>query len=106
LTLQASAPGAFGPLVDDLVLLGSGQAPELDAHLVPLAASTGGTLAASLADLSLVDRALGVLFDQGWLPEAAAAESHRQAAVVGLAVAAVAERLPALPSPAAPNGLD
>ena len=108
LVLQASAPGAFGLLADDLVtLLGSGhRPPELDAHLVPLTASTDSALAGSLAELSVLDRALGVLIGQGWPPESAEAELHRRAAIAGLTVAAVAERLLASPSPAAPDGID
>lgn len=105
LVLQASAPGAFVLLADDLALLGSGrQPPELDAHRAPLTASTGPSLAGSLAELSLLDRALGVLIGQGWSPEAAEAELHRRSTVAGLRVAAVAERLLASPSPAAPDG--
>ena len=108
LVLQASTPGAFVLLADDLVaLLGSGrQPPELDAHRAPLTASTGPALAGSLAELSLLDRALGVLIGQGWSPEAAEAELHRRSTVAGLRVAAVAERLLASPSPAAPDGID
>jgi hypothetical protein len=108
LVLQASAPGAFVLLADDLVaLLGSGrQPPELDAHRAPLTASTGPSLAGSLAELSLLDRALGVLIGQGWSPEAAEAELHRRSTAAGLGVAAVAERLLASPSPAAPDGID
>jgi hypothetical protein len=105
LVLQASAPGAFVLLAEDLAALpGCGQQPpELDAHLAPLTSSTGPALAGSLAELSLLDRAIGVLIGQGWPPEAAEAELHRRAAVAGLTVAAVAERLLASPSPAAPQ---
>jgi hypothetical protein len=108
LVLQASTPGAFVLLAQDLAtLLASGhQLPELDARLAPLAASSGSALAESLADLSLLDRALGVLIDQGWPPEAGEREMHRRASVAGLTVAAVAERLLASPSPAAPHGTD
>jgi hypothetical protein len=63
-------------------------------------------VAESLADLSLLDRALGVLIDQGWSPEAGEGELHRRASAAGLTVAAVAERLLASPSPAAPRGVD
>ena len=95
LVLQASEPGAFALLADDLTaLLGSGrEPPELDAHLGPLAASPGSSLADSLADLRLLDRALGVLIDQGWPPEAGEAELHRRAIATGVTVAGVAERL-------------
>jgi hypothetical protein len=108
LVLQASAPGAFVLLAEDLAaLLGRGQQPpELDAHLAPLTASTDPALAGSLAELSLLDRALGVLIHQGWPPEAAEAELHRRAAIAGLTLAALAERLLASPSPAAPQGTD
>jgi hypothetical protein len=108
LVLQASAPGAFVLLAEDLAaLLGSGHLPpELDAHLAPLAVSTGSALAESLADLSLLDRALGVLIDRGWSPEAGERELRRRASAAGLTVAGVAERLLASPSPAVPNGVD
>jgi hypothetical protein len=108
LVLQASAPGAFVLLADDLgTLLGSGHPPPaLDADLAPLAASTGSDLADSLADLSRRDRALGVLIDQGWPPEAGERELHRRASAAGLTVAAVAERLLASPSPAAKRWAD
>ena len=108
LVLHASAPGAFVLLAKDLARLpGSGnRPPELDAHLVSLAAPTGSALAESLADLSLLDRAVGVLIDQGWPPEAGERELHRRASAAGLTVAAVAERLLASPSPAGPHGLD
>jgi hypothetical protein len=107
LVLQASAPGAFVLLAQDLARLPGGhQPPELDAHLMPLAVSTGAGPAESLADLSLLDRALGVLIDQGWPPEAGEGELHRRASVAGLTVAAVAERLLASPSPPGPHGTD
>jgi hypothetical protein len=108
LVLQASAPGAFVLLAEDLAaLLGNGQqSPELDAHLAPLTAWTGSALAESLAELSLLDRARGVLIGQGWPPDAAEAELHRRAGIAGVTVAAVAERLLASLSPAAPQGTD
>jgi hypothetical protein len=108
LVLQASAPGAFLLLAEHLTaLLGSGHpSPELDAHLAPLGASTGPVLAEALAELSLLDRALGVLIGHGWPPEEGERELHRRAATAGLTVAAVAERLLASPSPAAPQGTD
>jgi hypothetical protein len=108
LVLQASAPGAFLLLAEHLTaLLGSGHpSPELDAHLAPLGASTGPVLAEALAELSLLDRALGVLIGHGWPPEEGEQELHRRAAAAGLTVAAVAERLLASPSPAAPQGTD
>jgi hypothetical protein len=102
LVLQASAPGAFVLLADDLAaLLGSGHPPpELDLHLGPLSSSTGG----ALADLRLLDRALGVLIGQGWAPQAAEEELRRRAAAAGLTVAEVAERL--LESPQRSAGVD
>jgi hypothetical protein len=108
LVLQASAPGAFVLLAEELaVLLGSGhQPPELDAHLAPVAASTGSALAEALADLSLLERALGVLIDQGWPPEAGERELYRRASAAGLTVTGVAERMLAPSSPALPDGLD
>jgi hypothetical protein len=95
LVLQASAPGAFALLADDIAtLLGSArELPELDAHLSPVAESPGSALAGSLADVRLLDRALGVLIDQGWPPETGEEELHRRAAAAGVPVAAVAERL-------------
>jgi hypothetical protein len=108
LVLQASAPEAFVLLAEDLatLLAGGPQPPELDAHLAPLAASTGSALAESLAELSLLDRALGVLVDQGWTPEAGERELHRRASAAGVTVTAVAEQLLAPPSPGAPRGID
>jgi hypothetical protein len=108
LVLQASAPGAFVFLAEHLTaLLGSGHpSPELDAHLAPLGASTGPVLGEALAELSRLDRALGVLIGHGWPPEEGEQELHRRAAAAGLTVAAVAERLLASPSPAAPQGTD
>jgi hypothetical protein len=108
LVLQASAPEAFVLLGEDLaVLLGSGhQPPEFDAHLAQVAASTGSDLAEALAELSLLDRALGVLIDDGWPPEAGEGELHRRASAAGLTVTKVAERMLAPSSPAAPDGLD
>jgi hypothetical protein len=108
LVLQASAPGAFLSLAEHLTaVLGSGRSsPELDAHLAPLAASTGPVLAEALAELSLLDRALGVLIGHGWPPEDGERELHRRAAMAGLTMAAVAKRLLASPSAAAPEGTD
>jgi hypothetical protein len=108
LVLQASAPGAFVLFAEDLApLLGSGhQPPELDAHLAPRAASSDSALAESLADLSLLDRALGVLIDQGWSPEAGERELHRRASAAGLTVTGVAERLLASPSSTGRSGVD
>ncbi|MCU1617049.1 MAG: hypothetical protein JWO98_4589 [Frankiales bacterium] len=108
LVLQASAPGAFVLLAEQLaVLLGSGhQPPELDAHLAPVATSTGSALAEALADLSLLDRALGLLIDHGWPPEAGERELHRRASASGLTVTGVAERMLTPSSPAVPDGLD
>jgi hypothetical protein len=108
LVLQASAPGVFVLLAEDLAaLLGDGQQPpEVDAHLAPLTASTAPALTVSLAELRLLDRALGALIGQGWPPEAAEAELRGRAAIAELTVAAVAERLLASPSPAAPHGTD
>jgi hypothetical protein len=108
LVLQASVPGAFLLLAEHLTALpGSGHpSPELDAHLAPLAASTGPVLVEALAELSLLDRALGVLIGHGWPPEEGEQELYRRAAIAGLTVAAVAERLLASPSPAAPQGSD
>jgi hypothetical protein len=95
LVLQASAHGAFALLAGDLAALrGSGlPQPVLDEHLSPLAASPDSALAASFADLRLLDRALGVLIEQGWPPEVGEEELRRRAAAEGVTVAAVADRL-------------
>jgi hypothetical protein len=108
LVLQASAPRAFIRLAEDLASwLGSGRRPPvLDAHLAPLTASTAPTLAVALAELSLLDRAVGMLIGRGWSPEAAEAELRSRAAVTRLTVVAVAELLLASPSPAGPEGTD
>jgi hypothetical protein len=102
LVLRASTAGAFVRMADDLdVLLGSGCPPSrLDQDLSLPAASTGAALAVALADLRLLDRALGVLIDQGWAPEDGEVELHRRAAEAGMTSATFARWLVAPPGPA------
>ena len=107
LVLQASEPRAFERLADNLAALrGSGQPPPvLDAHLGALSSSWDG-VADSFADLRLLDRAIGVLIDQGRPPEAAEAELHRRAADAGLTVAAAAHVLLTSPTLPARSSVD
>lgn len=86
LVLQAADPGAFLLLVDQLQsrpLPGdatlAGPVAELDQHLTLPGSDAGVALAAALADLSLVDRATGVLIERGLLPAAAVASLRGRA---------------------------
>ena len=105
LVLRAGAAGAFLLLADDLSgLLGPGRPPvELDKHLDRPPAPSSEEFAASLADLSVVDQALGVLVDRGLPPDAARRELWRRAGVAGTTVVAVSRNL--LRSPRSDPGL-
>ena len=95
LILRAGAAGAFVLLADDLDgMLGPGHPPiDLDQHLAWPAATGGGSLTTSLADLSLVNHAVGVLVDRGLPPRAAHRELWRRADATGTTVAAVSRDL-------------
>ena len=95
LILRAGAAGAFVLLADDLDgMLGPGHPPiDLDQHLAWPAATGGESLTTSLADLSLVNHAVGVLVDRGLPPRAAHRELWRRADATGTTVAAVSRDL-------------
>ena len=109
LILRASEPGAFLLLADDLAgLLGPGDPPmALDRHLSWPSAAAGESLPASVADLSAVNQSLGVLVDQGLLPEAAHEELQRRADDADVTIAAAGRvllaALPPRAGPAAPK---
>lgn len=88
LVLRASAAGAFLLLADDLDgLLGAGHPPlEVDRHLIGTSLSTTESFAASLADLSVVEQAVGVLVERGLEPEAARRQLRRRAGEAGTTV--------------------
>lgn len=94
LILRAGAAGAYLLLAEDLTaLLGPGHPPAvLDGHL---SWPTLGRdpLAVVLADLRSVDRAIGVLADQGHEPSEARRELQRRATEEDRTVAAVSRRL-------------
>ena len=90
--LRAREAGAFLLLADDLdVLLGPDHHPpvRLDEHLTWPTAANGESLGASLADLSVIDQAIGVLVDRGLPPEAAHRELWRRVGETNTTVAAV-----------------
>jgi len=68
------------------------------AALVPQNAAAGRTLSEHLADRTAVDRALGVLLDQGWVSTEGGGELQRRADDAGASLAqAAATVLSALP---------
>jgi hypothetical protein len=77
---QASEAGAFLLLADDLgAVLDPSLSLWIDEHLhVPVDATAGGWTR-SMRDLSMVNRAVGVLIDRGFLPDDAYAELTRRA---------------------------
>lgn len=91
LVLRAGEPGAFLLLADHLAgLVGLDHRPVLlDEHLVWPAA----TSAASLADVSVVDQAVGVLVDRGLPPGSARRELRRRAGEADTTIAAVSRAL-------------
>jgi hypothetical protein len=95
LILRAGEAGAFLLLADDLGgLLGPGQPQiELDKHLSRPVEPSNESLAASVADLRVVDQAVGVLVDRGLSPEAAHHELWRRAGGAGTTVAAVSREM-------------
>jgi hypothetical protein len=108
LVLRASAAGAFMLLADDLTaLVTPGDLTiEVDQHLTVPASEPGESLAASLAEVQVIDRAVGMLIGDGWEPAAAELELRRRAAYSGGTVPAVAERLLRRPPPARPASID
>jgi hypothetical protein len=77
---QASEVGAFLLLADDLRgQLNPRLALRVDEHLHSQIDSTEAELTSSMDDLSAVNRALGILIDQGLLPDHAQAELSRRA---------------------------
>jgi hypothetical protein len=105
LILRAGEAGAFLLLADDLDgLLGPGHPPiDLDEHLAWPGAANATSLGASLADLSAVDRAIGVLIDRGLPPEAAHRELGRRVGEGDTTLVAVSHDL--LRSPQSDPGL-
>ena len=99
LILRAGEAGAFLLLADDLDgLLGPGHPPiDLDEHLAWPAAANAESLGASLADLSVVDQAIGVLVDRGLPPEAAHRELWRRVGEGDTTIADVSRALLASP---------
>ena len=95
LILRAGEAGAFMLLADDLDgMLGPGHPPiDLDQHLAWPAATGGESFTTSLADLSLVNHAVGVLVDRGLPPRAAHRELWRRAGATGTTVVAVSRDL-------------
>jgi hypothetical protein len=100
LILRAGEAGAFLLLADDLDgLLGpAGHPPiDLDEHLAWPSAENAKSLCASLADLSAVDQAIGVLVDRGLPPEAAHRELERRVGEGDTTIADVSRALLASP---------
>ena len=100
LILRAREAGAFLLLADDLgVLLGPDHHPavRLDEHLTWPTAANGESLGASLADLSVIDQAIGVLVDRGLPPEAAHHELWRRVGETNTTIAAVSRAVLASP---------
>jgi hypothetical protein len=98
LILYAGRAGAFVDLAADLQYALAGRHPgasvddnlELDRHLPPRTTDSGLT---GLAELSLLNRAAGVLIDRGVDPPAALAELERRAGAAGLDRYSYAEQL-------------
>lgn len=99
LILRAGEAGAFLLLADDLDgLLGPGQPPiDLDEHLAWPGAANAEPLGASLADLSAVDQAIGLLIDRGLPPDAAHRELRRRVGEGDTTIADVGRALLASP---------
>lgn len=94
LVLQASEPGAFLLLADDLTsqLGGSAGPVVLDDQLAAPPQSTDAT-GVTLTDLSAVNQALGVLLERGLEPERARQELTRRATTAAISLPAVARGL-------------
>jgi hypothetical protein len=89
LVCYATAPGAFVDLAADLgyALSASDGEVLLDQHLTPASTRSG---IAGVEELSLVNRALGVLIGRGLTPEDAHDQLRRRADATGLQVVQVA----------------
>ena len=105
LVLRAGEAGAFVLLADDLDgVLGPGHSPiDVDQHLAWPTATGGEAFTTSLADLRVVNHAVGVLVDRGLPPRAAHRELWRRAGATGTTVVAVSRDL--LRSPQSDPGL-
>lgn len=91
---QASEAGAFLLLADDLRgLLDPLLSLRVDEHLHLGIDATEGRLVSSMADLSVVNRAIGILIERGLPPEEARAELSRRAAQDGTDLAAVSRQI-------------
>jgi hypothetical protein len=92
IVFYASDPGAFVDLAADLqyVLELDAEALVLDGHLVPRPRTSAIT---GLDGTSTVNMAIGVLIEDGHLPEAAHTELVRLAALDDLTLSAVSEKL-------------
>jgi hypothetical protein len=107
LVLQAAEPGAFLLLADDLAgLLDADRPLELDRHLGWSPATYAASFALVLAELEVLNQAIGVLVDRGALDqETALVDLRGRAAATGTTPAAVSRRLLAgLGPPAADDG--
>lgn len=106
LTVYATDRGELTRLGADITVLLECDAREVALHTgaqLPPARTVAAALAAALAELSTVDRALGALLDAGWPPEQGHAELHRHADNAGLSLTQAAEHvLAAIPRPSQP----
>jgi hypothetical protein len=96
LVLQAAEPGAFLLLAHDLAgLVGPGRVPlEIDRHLAASPAASATSFALVLADLEIVNQAIGVLLDRAVLdPATALAELRIRAAAAETTIATVSHHL-------------
>jgi hypothetical protein len=95
LVLQAAHAGAFVLLADDLQAQRHprGLPALLDQHLVLPVDPSGAGLVGRLADLRVIEQAIGALIDQGWLPEQARQELEDRARAAQLSVPDLARQL-------------
>ncbi|MET0692860.1 MAG: hypothetical protein ABWX96_17150 [Propionibacteriaceae bacterium] len=96
LILYAGTPGAFVDLAADLsyaLSRSSADEIQLDQHLRPISNRSG---LSGVEELSMINRALGILMGAGRTPEEARVQLERQAASSGLEVAQVAAYLVSL----------
>jgi hypothetical protein len=96
LVLQAADPGAFLLLAHDLAgLVGPGRPPlEVDRHLILSPTASAASFALALAELHIVNQAIGALLDQGVLdPEAALADLGSRASAAETTIGAVSGHL-------------
>jgi hypothetical protein len=95
LLLQAGDPGAFLVLAEDLAYAGgaSHPPPELDRHLTWPTTSSWRSLESVLAELRVVNQAIGVLVDRGLTLDDAVGELERRASATVSTTGAVSRRL-------------